>query len=374
MLKTLRTVLYIFIVFFVTLFLLEDACQIYVRFMKPELMPKYEQLQNPPLEQTATTIGPKFKPSPFFGYVSSEGNNYGFISNEDFPIARTSNTYVVAILGGSVAFHLSNYILKHPDFKDQMKKAIPALKDKDIRFMGLALPGYKQPQQQIILSYFLEHIDMAIQVDGWNEVFVAAPSEAPNDYPLQMDLGSAADFEKISPSSRLKFLMIKTIEENNLLKKSMALFLFKNSLEYKMFQEKHKKYGSPAVAPPIFSQNPSPLVATWSKFIKQEKSLLKGGNKKGFFFVQASQYNPHSKVLTDEEKKIALNPLIAKLVAPKFQMIRSEAKKINVYDLAEVFKNETVSIYVDNCCHVNDRGNKLITDEILRVISKNFSE
>ncbi len=370
--KFLKTIVYLFVVFFVTLFLLEDACQLYVRFVKTELMPKYEELQNPQVTQTATSPASKFKPSPFFGYVSTEGNNYGFISNDDFPIPRSKNTYVVAILGGSVAYHLANYIFQTPSFVDQMKKTIPALKDKEIRFMGLALPGYKQPQQQIVLSYFLEQIDMVIQLDGWNEVFVSASGNAPADYPGMVEIESHNTQEKISPSLNTKIFIIKAIEENNLLKKIMALFLLKNSLEYKIILENQKKSAPTKEAKAIFSENASAQVATWSRFIKQEQYLLKSNDKKGFFFVQASQYNPDSKVLTDEEKKVALNPMIANLVTPKFQLIRAEAKKLDVYDLAAVFKNETASIYIDNCCHVNERGNKLVSDEILRVISKKF--
>lgn len=349
---------YLLATIIVIIFLLEDACQLYVRFLNPELMPKYEQQQNPDYINFLQTTRGKFKASPYFGYVAIDGNNYGFYTKENFPLKRNVNTYVIAILGGSVANHLANTIFKDPGYVKKIKSQVFALKDKDIRFMGLALPGYKQPQQFFVLSYFLDQIDMVIQLDGWNEVSVTAPNDHPADYPMWINFNS----------NQTKFFQM--IEGNKLLNMSMALFLFKNSLEFKTAKNAWKKTDQ-AFDPnhKIHIANTSQLISTWSKFIQLEKDLLKANNKKGFFFVQASQYNEKSKVLTVHEKKIAFNPIRLKIGAPGFQLLRAEAKKINVFDLAEVFKNESESIYVDDCCHVNERGNKLVSDEILRVIA-----
>lgn len=355
--------LYLLTTIIVILFLLEDACQLYVRFLNPDLLPKYEQQQNPDYINFLQTTRGKFKASPYFGYVAIDGNNYGFYTKENFPLKRNANTYVIAILGGSVANHVANSILKNPDYAKKIRSQVAALKDKDIRFMGLALPGYKQPQQFFVLSYFIDQIDMVIQLDGWNEVSVTAPNDLPVDFPMLINFNS----------NQTKFFQM--IEGNKLLNMSMALFLFKNSLEYKTSKNAWKK--NDLVFDPhakIHIENTSQLVSTWKKYLKLEKDLLKANNKKGFFFVQASQYNENSKLLTAHEKKIAFNPLRLKMGAPAFQLLRAEAKKLNVFDLAEVFKNESESIYIDDCCHVNERGNKLVSDEILRVISQNFND
>ena len=51
-----------------------------------------------------------------------------------------------------------------------------------------------------------------------------------------------------------------------------------------------------------------------------------------------------------------------------FQKVRKEATKSGSTDLAMIFKNEPGTVYIDNCCHLNDLGNSIMAEEIFKVV------
>jgi hypothetical protein len=119
---------------------------------------------------------------PFFGFIQKPSadfrpgfkvNNYGFISPYDYPLKKTKNNqFFIGVFGGSVAsdyaiFQVQNQILP------KYLKQLPGLKDKEFVILSFATGGYKQPQQLLILNYFLalgQELDMVVNIDGFNEV------------------------------------------------------------------------------------------------------------------------------------------------------------------------------------------------------------
>ncbi|NEQ41565.1 MAG: hypothetical protein F6K40_37385, partial [Okeania sp. SIO3I5] len=148
------------------------------------------------LEKTGTRLGTDINNQsilerlhPFFGYVLKEGsftheesgikiNNYGLVSKYDYPFIKTNkNQFIIGVFGGSVA----NDIVVNSDVNQargnqgfiEYLKQIPQLKDKEIIILSFASGGYKQPQQLLMLNYFLsigQEFDLVINIDGFNEV------------------------------------------------------------------------------------------------------------------------------------------------------------------------------------------------------------
>lgn len=93
--------------------------------------------------------------SPYFGYVLNPNkpikyvdtvNQFGFLDN---PIAsKKQNTLNVVLTGGSVAFWIGR------NNKTYIEKKLSNIFKKKINLILLALPGYKQPQQLLTISYF----------------------------------------------------------------------------------------------------------------------------------------------------------------------------------------------------------------------------
>ena len=98
-------------------------------------------------------------------------NNLGFASPHDYPFAKTrDDQFIVGIFGGSVAawFCQAGVARLTADLKQQ-----PFFKDKDLVPLCFSHEGYKQPQQLIVLAYFLsigQQFDLVINIDGFNEV------------------------------------------------------------------------------------------------------------------------------------------------------------------------------------------------------------
>lgn len=96
-----------------------------------------------------------------------EHNAHGFHSPYEYPHTPESpETYIVAISGGSVAAQLT---------LDGAGRLIKGLESRGRRvvILNFAQAGFKQPQQLIVVAYYLslgQRLDAVINIDGFNEV------------------------------------------------------------------------------------------------------------------------------------------------------------------------------------------------------------
>ena len=134
---------------------------------------------------------------PYFGPISASGipadlpdalrgarrqaqatNKFGFVSPHDYPFVKTRDDQVViGIFGGLVgvwfyqagATRLIEALRRHPYFSN--RELVP---------LCLSHEGYKQPQQLLVLSYFLsigQTFDLVVNIDGFNEVALSSLNE-----------------------------------------------------------------------------------------------------------------------------------------------------------------------------------------------------
>src|SRR5688572_4929915 len=98
-------------------------------------------------------------------------NNFGFASPHDFPYEKKdAREFVVGVFGGSVAAWFCQ--LGAPRLLDQLGKR-PAFQGRTFVPLCFSHEGYKQPQQALLLTYFLlrgQRFDLVLNVDGLNEV------------------------------------------------------------------------------------------------------------------------------------------------------------------------------------------------------------
>jgi len=132
---------------------------------------------------------------PYFGFVYKPNvdmatrlphvtfNNHGFLQSSDYvrrnkacctyPSERSSpNEVIVGVFGGSVAASLAVRMQDDPTFTNALA-AIPRFANRPIRILSFALGGHKQPQQLMILTYYLslsQPFDLIINADGINEL------------------------------------------------------------------------------------------------------------------------------------------------------------------------------------------------------------
>jgi len=124
-----------------------------------------------------------YTPHPYFGYESTTMRASEYLLSE-----VGKEDFVVGILGGSVAGGFAEYLIRNPRHVEPLRKMMPTFGDKTLRIVNLANGGYKQPQQFFVAAYFMDKLDLVINIDGFND---ATPAHLLPVYPLEFPILSA---------------------------------------------------------------------------------------------------------------------------------------------------------------------------------------
>lgn len=337
---------------------------------------------------------------PYFGHVLRDEptyfrNNHGFASHYSYPYQKKENDFVIGLFGGSVAAALLIDHSSRDRFTQQLKEKVPFLKAKNIVLLNMALGAFKQPQQYFTLSYFFEMFDMAIFLDGYNEIKanmnypmfpLAFPVSARNFYVHDLDLWSIQ--ERAFGYLRLKYQLADIIHQSYILQKSRSLFYLWHFLARwgdaqslalkKRFHQRMKVYeyeGQKAFHINVsqWKETESRMVDIWEKYVRMSHILLSRFNIPHFFFLQPNQYVSGSKKLTAKEKKFAFQDSISSIIARRYGLLKNRTSSLNnegvpVFDLTSIFEHYTDTVYIDRCCHLNSQGNAMVVDAIVKKI------
>jgi len=106
-------------------------------------------------------------------------NNAGFVAPHDYPFRKTSQTQaVIGIFGGSVGAWFCQLGTERLMAR---LRADADWRDRELVPLCFAHEGYKQPQQLLVLSYYLsmgQAFDLVVNIDGFNEVALGLVNEA----------------------------------------------------------------------------------------------------------------------------------------------------------------------------------------------------
>ncbi|AFZ05045.1 hypothetical protein Osc7112_0437 [Oscillatoria nigro-viridis PCC 7112] len=360
---------------------------------------------------------------PFFGFIQKPSadfrpgfkvNNYGFISPYDYPLKKTKkNQFFIGVFGGSVAsnygiFEVQNKILP------QYLKQIPGLKDKEFVILSFATGGYKQPQQLLILNYFLalgQELDMVVNIDGFNEV---ALSNLNNKNQIDLAMPS---IQHILPLTSLANNSLSTkamkatirIQENkarinqglerlqhcslaacDALTSVYVQNLVNNYktdvIKFEKERTQQKKDDSGSVI--YINTNKSVLqdsvafqemALNWAKSSIFMHKVLSASNVPYFHVLQPNQYYQTKRVFGEAEKQIAFNKdtPYAKAVQIGYPALfkkipNLEKNKINLVNAVNVFDKTKEAVYVDSCCHYNKAGEVIFSDYVGRSILESW--
>jgi uncharacterized ubiquitin-like protein YukD len=352
---------------------------------------------------------------PYFGFIQKPSsdfrpgfkvNNYGFISPHDYPFKKTKpNQFIIGVFGGSVAsgyaiFEVQNQVLA------KYLKQLPGLQDKEFVILSFATGGYKQPQQLLILNYFLalgQELDMVVNIDGFNEVAlanlnnqnkidIAMPSVqhilpltnlANNSLSLQaMKTTIAIQENKAKINRGLENLQNCKLAACDALNSVYLQNLVNNYRKDVIWFEKERGKTTEADGGSAVFINTNPAVLkddiafekmawNWAKSSIFMNKVLSASNVPYFHVIQPNQYYQTKRVFSEAEKQIAFNKETpydksVKLGYPAlFEKLPNLAKnKVNVLNAVNVFDNTKDIVYVDSCCHYNEAGEVIFSDYI----------
>ncbi|MBE9096563.1 hypothetical protein [Tychonema sp. LEGE 07203] len=365
---------------------------------------------------------------PFFGYVLKQGaftnerlklkvNKQGFFSLYEYPFVKTNkNQFIIGIFGGSVAnnFAVDEYVTQRLSKK---LNSYPEFANKEIVVLNFGNGGYKQPQQLLILNYFLalgQELDLVINIDGFNEV---ALSNLNNKARLELGMPSVQHIQpltglannNLSPEAMSSIVQISETKKelktgiDKLQTCQLALCHAVTSLRVKQlvnnYQQAVVKYDAQVKqsnpdtansgivylpkADSVFSDAAAfdKMASMWYESSIGMNQILSSRKIEYFHFIQPNQYYQTTRTFTAEEKEIAIdkNSPYIEGVKKGYPVLLSKVDDlqkagVNVFNAVNILDNTKETVYKDACCHYNSVGDELlanyVSSSIIKVVRK----
>ncbi len=323
---------------------------------------------------------------------------HGFYADDHPLFQPSSDTAVVGITGGSLALMFFDDATKL--LAERLRQA-KEFHDKELFFVALCYGGAKQPQQLMMLNYVLAlggQLDLLINLDGFNEIALHGAENAKKDvfapYPRSW-------FHRVSPlpdasfsilHGRVAYLTARRVAaavaaRDSLWSRSLSYQLLwkmrDRSLQAEIqageqalaeyrptasYRETGPRWDGPGDADPYEF-----LADVWMNSSLALDQLCRANGIRYLHCLQPNQYVPGSKLLTEEERKIAYreNHVYRTGVVDAYGLLQARGERLQAFgvdflDLTAVFADVTETIYKDNCCHINSRGNQILAEAILR--------
>jgi hypothetical protein len=335
--------------------------------------------------------GLRFLPDPFFRRSWDDitngirqQNNLLFLSPRDYPYPRSPDGLVVGVFGGSVA----------KGFAREMEEVLPSVEaarilsdklHKRVRVENFAISGSSQPSQFNLLHLLGDQIDVAVFLDGLNELYSDEATcndleefWAQNHKPAREILRPVFDLgEGLRAQAAAWWWPLAAYSS------VFRLALFRDAARLNDISgDFFRTLGVVPKPSPSTGPNVDRRVQRWAGCVDLAARYAAAHGLPSFFFLQPSQYVPGAKPLTDEERQCCIYrqdeipeiwALYAALPAAyaKFEQHIAElrAAGVKVQSLARVFQSSTQTIYVDKCCHVNSLGNQIMAEAIFAAIA-----
>jgi hypothetical protein len=333
-------------------------------------------------------------------------NNFGFTSTRDYPVPRANDRqFLVGIFGGSVAAWFCQAGVERLVVR---LMALSALRDREIVPLCFAHEGYKQPQQLLILSYFLsigQELDLAVNIDGFNEVALSPLNDARGSdisMPSVMHMDPLVALLDQSTLSAAKVDALARIQEYRRRANaaatrangawSAALYMLHSRLHAvleRQYQSEVRRFGDlPStsatsmvrVTPKVRTRDarnlPDDIAAGWMRASLLMQQMLASRGARYVHVLQPNQYFTTRPFAAGEAEVALLDSSPFKPGAqqgyPALERIVASGAfakgGVTFVDGTRVFDAERAPVYIDNCCHYTRRGYELLADAIVRAV------
>lgn len=331
-------------------------------------------------------------------------NNFGFASTHNYPFVKTTpNQFVIGMFGGSVGAWFCQ-VGAHRLVQDLKSNA--SFKTREIVPLCFSHEGYKQPQQLLLLSYFLsigQTFDLVLNIDGFNEVTLSTFN---NERGLDISMPSAMHLD---PLVNLVNQATLTPEK---LQALAAISQYKERINYlvgrlqrnriaaidfvleRLHRSATGSYQAEVARFAALPSNPSdaslilatPTVAqrdesraladaakSWSEASTLMHTMLAARGIPYFHVLQPNQYFT-LRSFGDAEAKVARSDAspFKKAAEKGYPLLVKESEglksRVNFLNATGIFDRESAAVYLDDCCHYTLRGNQILADAIARQI------
>jgi hypothetical protein len=310
---------------------------------------------------------------------------------------RSADRYIVGLTGGSVSGQMGTF---HGAHLERALRDLPGTAGRTLEFVWLGMPGYHQPQQLFQVGWLLARggeLDLLVNLDGFNELAVPCALNAPQgahplfpmnwsmvaldtpDPDLRRDLGAiaflkeeraartaefAASAWSWSPTARLLWK-----REDDRLAARIAAHAW--SLQNRDAEEIPWFVRGPADAHVPLDAMILECVEVWRRSSLQLQALCDANGIRYLHCLQPNQYDPDSKPLSGTERTDAIDAEspYREPIEKGYPLLRDAGRQlreagVDFHDLSLAFADARATLYVDNCCHFNGEGNRILADAI----------
>lgn len=381
----------------------------------------YRRPPPPPPAPDVTAVSQSMA-HPLFGYVLRPGapfayqghalvaNNHGFQSPLSYPYRPAPGEYVVGILGGSVAAGLA-YAEAFTGTIARRLEALPALQGRKVVVLNLAIAGFKQPEQIAVLGYYLaagQKLDAAVSIDGVNELVSGSrnlardidetmpPIDVLGPFYAMLEGRTPASASAITATyharrrdgnrqaaDQCRFalcygwytILAQWHEREARRGEADAMATSAETGRHLLIYPRNERV--PQQGPQAFAR----LGDMWAASVRAMAGMAAASGVAFVDILQPDQYHRTAREYSPDEAKVAFDA--TSYIKPPIEqgypvlldrLQRLAADGIPVVDATRVFDTEPNPIYIDSCCHVNERGNRILGEFVADAIARRLAK
>ena len=336
-------------------------------------------------------ISPNFSKlrHPFYGFTGKPDR----ILNVAPPQQRQADTVVIGLMGGSVAQRVAPFLQEalNRRFAANQLPRRPVV-------LNLAVVAAKQPQQMMIVANTLllgGEFDLIVNLDGVNEVVGGEEWNFKNGVfpflPQWWDKRVGLTRAEVLLAGQVGALRreqarLTAAGETSLLRWSAVFGLAQRWRQERIaaaISQRNRQLAAAATDYSLEKHGPGhwpgrdelfPEAArVWYRGSLLLARLAEVAGADYYHFLQPSQYVPGAKPLSAPERKAAYKPEggYGAATIKGYPLLRQynrdlPGQGIHYFDLTGIFVDHPETLYIDDCCHLNDRGNELLAAAMVR--------
>jgi hypothetical protein len=339
--------------------------------------------------------GARYELHPYFGHTlfrdADGANNQGFYTRQTYPYARHDRELVIGIFGGSVAMQVA---ANGDALAARLGPAIRARGYDTVTVLPFAVGAWRQPQSFFALTYYLDTIDVAIFVDGFNEVIQLDPRHV-QVYPARFPASDVflplattatapyqiADLGKLALVHEAAARATRALNAS-VLRRSMLVHLFWRAAasRYLVYASALRTEAESTTLDDWHGIEPirddrdversiDDYLRYYARLVGEAALIAHAAGKPLYHFVQPNQHDRGSKPLSAEEQRSFVTPTWFDVVTPQYRRLETmcdalRASGVDSTFLGHLFAQTDETVYADACCHFNPRGLQLLVDAI----------
>ena len=336
---------------------------------------------------------------PYYGYTRPEAEH---LMNQTPPPRREDGVLLIGLVGGSVGL----------DVAGAFRSALETwCRSNDIPLrpvvLELAYYGISQPQQVMQIANTLAlggEYDIIVNLDGFNDLVV--PHENYQErgiapfYPTRWQLQPGFTEAQALLVGRIAVLRLRQQRLNAVAGAQpwrwSALYGIVNrflaerirgqiqALNHELVniasgEHNLRRHGPIWPAEPDDAVAPDPddltriALRVWYRSSVLLSELSRAAGAEYYHFLQPNQYVPDAKPFSDTELAVAYDADedrvgIYRSAYPLWPRLGDELRRqgINYHDLTHIFADNRETLYIDDCCHLNARGNELLAASMVQ--------